>query len=91
MLTVGGIGGMTLAVMTRASLGHTGRPLAAAPLIQIAYLALGLAGLARPIAELLPDLFIPIIAASGALWILAFSLFLIIYTPILTGPRKGSV
>lgn len=89
MLTVGGIGGMTLAVMTRASLGHTGRPLAAAPVIQIAYLALGLAGLARPMAELLPDIFIPILAISGVLWILAFSLFLIVYTPILTGPRQG--
>jgi uncharacterized protein involved in response to NO len=36
-LTVGAIGTMTLAVMTRASLGHTGRPLTAGPVTAAIY------------------------------------------------------
>lgn len=46
-LTVGAIGTMTLAVMTRASLGHTGRPLSAGPGTTAIYAAITLAALLR--------------------------------------------
>lgn len=86
VLTVGAIGSMTFAVMSRAALGHTGRALRATPPVQLAYVALALAGLARPLAEMLPDIYLPILSASGALWILAFGLFLFVYAPILLRP-----
>ncbi len=53
-LTVGAIGSMTIGVMTRAALGHTGRPLKVAPGIAAAYIAISLAALLRICAEVLP-------------------------------------
>lgn len=86
VLTIGNIGVMTLAIMSRAALGHTGRPLRAAPQVQFGYASLALAGIARPLAETLPDLYLPILIASGTLWILCFALFLLVYAPILLKP-----
>jgi uncharacterized protein involved in response to NO len=83
VLTVGGIGVMTFAVMTRASLGHTGRPLTASLNSSLAYLALIVAAIIRPFAELLPEAYHLLLELAGAAWILAFCLFLIEYAPIL--------
>lgn len=79
----GGIGLMTLAVMSRASLGHTGRPLHAGPALSACYIALTLSVLTRLAAGLWPGLLHP----SAGLWILAFGGYVILYWPILTGPR----
>jgi len=87
LLGVGAIGTMTLAVMTRASLGHTGRPLTANRPTILAFIALALAALARPAAELLPGGYMPILAISAGLWLLAFSLFLAAYGPMLVTRR----
>jgi len=87
-LTTGAIGTMTLAVMTRAALGHTGRPIAAPPPIALAYALVTAAALVRTFTPiLLPALYLDAIAVSGALWMLAFTLFVIVYAPILTRPR----
>jgi uncharacterized protein involved in response to NO len=86
VLTVGGIGSMTLAIMTRATRGHTGRPLAASPLTTAAYACLFAAALARPVAELLPDVYYPVLAASALAWILAFALFVGEHAPMLMLP-----
>ncbi len=74
LLTAGAIGAMTIAVMTRASLGHTGRELHADMSIIAIYAALVTSVLLRfayavEPAPLLLDL-------GGSLWILAFALFL---------------
>ncbi|RYE73960.1 MAG: short-chain dehydrogenase, partial [Hyphomicrobiales bacterium] len=90
ILTVGGIGVMTLAVMTRATLGHTGRTLAASATTSLSYLALISAAVIRPFAELLPDHYHVILAASGAGWILAFGLFTFEYGVMLVSPRVES-
>jgi uncharacterized protein involved in response to NO len=74
---------MTFAVMTRASLGHTGRPLTASPNISLAYLALIIAAIVRPFAELLPASYHLLLAVAGGGWIVAFCLFLLEYAPIL--------
>jgi len=90
VLTVGAIGGMTLAVMTRASLGHTGRPLAASLVTSLAYLALALSAVVRPFAELVPAQYHVLLGLSGACWLLAFGLFSLEFGPILLSPRtKG--
>lgn len=88
---VGAIGSMTLAMMTRSALGHTGRPLVAGPAIVIAYLAVNLAALLRVLGPILrPDLSLPALVASGLLWTLAFVVFVVDFAPILTGPRINS-
>lgn len=86
-LTVGGIGGMILAMMTRVSLGHTGRPLHAARLTVLGYLLLGLAALLRAGSPLAGEEALRLIDLSAAAWISAFVLFLWVYLPVLTTPR----
>lgn len=84
----GAVGLMTLAVMTRASLGHSGRPLHAGPGIAATYLALVVAVPARFAAGFLPgEMWVLHIAACG--WILGFGGFAVIYAPILTGAKPG--
>jgi uncharacterized protein involved in response to NO len=87
-LTVGAAASMIVAVMTRAALGHTGRPLVAAGSIAFAYLLLSLAAMVR---AFLPSLGVVeyrwTLMLAGALWLAAFAIFLIKYTPILMRPR----
>jgi uncharacterized protein involved in response to NO len=85
-LTVGMIGTMILAVMTRATRGHTGRPLAADRPTGAIYLLVLLAGGARVAAGF--DLWYPMLLdVSGILWIAAYALFAVAYGPMLTRPR----
>jgi uncharacterized protein involved in response to NO len=88
LLTVGAIGGMTLAVMTRASLGHTGRKLTASPLTALCYLCLLLAAVIRPFAELIGAHYHLLLELAGAGWLVAFGLFVLEYGPILVSRRK---
>jgi uncharacterized protein involved in response to NO len=74
---------MTLAVMTRASRGHTGRPLAASRTSTLAYVALGVAAAVRPFAEVFPDAYRHLLEVAAAGWIIAFALFLVEYGPML--------
>lgn len=85
--TTGAFATMMMGVMTRAALGHTGRPLVAPPLIVTAYVLISLAAIIRVTGPVFPAGYIYGLAISGLLWIGAFSLFLIIYTPILILPR----
>jgi uncharacterized protein involved in response to NO len=71
-LAGGAIGTMTLAVMTRASLGHTGQTLTAARATQAIYLAVLLAAFARIGAALVPAWLIPLLAVSATFWAAAF-------------------
>ena len=86
-ITTGAFATMILGVMTRAALGHTGRPLIAPPLIVVSYVLITLAALVRVSGPVFPEVYFYTIAVSGVLWITAFLLFLVVYTPILTGPR----
>lgn len=81
--TAGAIGLMTMAVMTRASLGHTGRPLTATRGIQLIYSAIFLAALARIIAgfDVMRE---PMLHLSATAWVLGFAGFVFLYAPILT-------
>jgi uncharacterized protein involved in response to NO len=86
-LAAGAMASMTLAVMTRATLGHTGRPLHAdAPTTAIfALVTLGAA--VRVSAPLLPFDYMRAIDIAGLLWGGAFLLFVLAYGPKLVGPR----
>lgn len=88
-LTVGVLGTMILAVMSRAALGHSGRPLVAAKPMSLSYLLVSAAGIARVFApSLFPEHYDHIILFSGGLWIAAFAIYLTIYVPILLQPRR---
>lgn len=88
ILTVGAIGGMTLAVMTRVSRGHTGRPLSASRTTSLAYSALIAAAVLRPAAEFFPDVYLELLSFSGLAWLLAFALFVLEYGPMHVGPKR---
>jgi uncharacterized protein involved in response to NO len=87
-LTIGALSTMIVAVMTRASLGHTGRPLIVHPAITVAYLMLTAAAFTRVFAMALFKLeYSTMILLSAVLWSIAFAIYLYIYTPILWRPR----
>ncbi len=86
-LTMGGVGAMVLAVTTRVALGHTGRPLMAAPLTVAAYVLLNAAVLVRILSPVASGAYLMLIDVAAAGWFAAFGLFLWVYWPILTRPR----
>lgn len=88
--TVGAIGTMTLAIMTRATLGHTGQPLAAGPLTHAIYAAVVIAAILRVSATALTEAAIPMLYAAGAAWIAAFWMFAVGYGPLLARQRRAS-
>lgn len=87
-LTTGAVGVMTLAVMTRASLGHTGRTKHAGPLTVIIYLLVNLGALVRVFGPSLslPD--IVIFGLAAGCWSGAYVLFVVGYGHILFGPSR---
>lgn len=88
-LTAGAMATMILAVMTRASLGHTGRPLKASGATVLLYALVTAGAVLRVFAALqLIDYTIGMEAAAVA-WGAAFLTFLIAYAPVLFGPRLG--
>ncbi len=89
--TAGAIGTMTLAVMTRASLGHTGRALTATPATTAIYIAIVLAALLRVSAAFALEWRIALIDVAGAAWTAAFLLFAASYGPLLCTARKAKV
>lgn len=90
--TAGVIGTMVLAIMTRASLGHTGRPLRVHGAITAAYVLVTVGALARVFGPLLAA---PhgrtAIALGGSAWAVGYLLFSWVYAPILLGPRADGV
>lgn len=88
-LTAGAIGTMTLAVMTRASLGHTGREIVANRTIVAAYAAVTAGAVLRVAAPLAGDWYAHLLVCGGVLWSLAFVMFAIRYAPILWGPKPS--
>jgi len=83
--TAGALGMMTLAVMTRASLGHTGRALIASPATQAIYLALFLAAALRIVAAFAPS--VALMHAAAFAWVAAFAGFVAVYGPLLLAAR----
>jgi uncharacterized protein involved in response to NO len=81
---------MTLAVMTRASRGHTGRPLTADGPTRAIYLAINLAAATRVAAPFFPAVQPALLSASAALWVLAFGGFVAAYAAMLVQPRPAA-
>jgi len=90
LLGIGSAGGMTLAILSRATLGHTGRPLVAPGPVAAAYALVPAAALCRFAASTWSALYLPASLAAGALWLAAFGLTLAALAPALAGPRPGA-
>lgn len=82
----GGIGAMTLAVMTRAILGHTNRPLHAGTGAMVIYLSLIGSVLSRLAVAFVPDLAHPLYMISAGTWFVAFLGFVVLYGPFVFRP-----
>lgn len=87
-LGAGAMGGMILAVMTRAALGHTGRALVVSRVIVAAYVLHAVSVLLRVVGPpLLPLPYASVVAIAALAWVAAWLLFVVVYTPILLRPR----
>ena len=82
-LTAGAMGVEVLAIMTRASRGHTGRPRVADRATTSIYLLILAAAVVRVAAPFTPEATVALLAISAALWTLAFSGFAAVYGPML--------
>jgi uncharacterized protein involved in response to NO len=85
---IGGVGVMTVGMMARVSLGHSGRPLQTVPAMVWSF---GLV-LASAVTRVLLPLALPggqarWVVISGLLWVAAFAIFVVVYAPILVAPR----
>ncbi|QGM97579.1 NnrS family protein [Methylocystis parvus] len=89
-LTAGAIGTMTLAVMTRATRGHTGRALVADRGTAAIYVLVTLAAALRVSAPFTGEYYFASLAVAAGLWSLAYGLFALLYFKMLTGPRARS-
>jgi uncharacterized protein involved in response to NO len=81
---------MTLAVMSRASLGHTGRALVASPATKLIYGLVFAAAVARIGAALEPRFAMALLDAAGIAWAMAFLGFALAYWNVFTRPRVSA-
>lgn len=85
---VGGIGIMTLGMMARVSIGHTGREMVLSSWMTLAFILINIAAITRVIMPMLwPHFYLFFIQLSGWLWVSAFIIFFLVYTPMWIKPR----
>jgi uncharacterized protein involved in response to NO len=86
--TVGAMGGMILAMISRVTLGHTGRPLIPPRLVKAAYIAITVAAIIRVVVSAWwPEFAHWGIATAGLMWIFAYGIYLYFYAPMLLTMR----
>ncbi|MBS3963015.1 MAG: NnrS family protein [Methylomonas sp.] len=86
--TVGGIGVLSLGMMARVSLGHTGRALKASNIMALAFMLINAAAILRVVfPAALPGWYGWSVFASAYLWLAAFALFMQHYLPMLASRR----
>ncbi len=82
-LTIGAISSMILSMISRVSLGHTGRKLIANKIMSISFILIFFSFLVRVFGLSISDNYFSIIYISAFLWLIAFSLFLVTFLPVL--------
>ncbi len=90
-LTVGGVSTMILAVMSRATRGHTGRQLKADRATSLIYLLVNLAAITRVAAAFGGAWTMILLVCAACFWIAAFAGFVIAYGPMLILPRRANL
>lgn len=87
-LAVGALSVLILGMMTRVSLGHTGRMLVVPSSIAVAYEVLVVTAVLRAVGPLVaPSAYRVLLIASGVGWMVAFAIFTLVYLPILIARR----
>jgi uncharacterized protein involved in response to NO len=84
---VGAMSGLILGVMARVILGHTGRPLVLPRGMPTAFVLLHIGALLRVGAAVGLSPWMPSVLLSAALWVMAFLIFVVLYTPLVLAPR----
>ena len=86
--TVGAMGGMILAMISRVTLGHTGRPLQPPKLMSIGYIAIIVGAILRVVFPgWFPEGSSWAIGLAGGLWILGYGIYVFYYGPMLMAAR----
>ncbi|MDH5393111.1 MAG: NnrS family protein [Gammaproteobacteria bacterium] len=86
--TVGAVGMMTLGMMARVALGHTGREMKSHRLTNAAFVLLNIAVFVRVVLPMLvPEMSLTWVQLAGVLWLAGFIMFCLIYTPVLLRAR----
>ncbi|MGH8279186.1 MAG: NnrS family protein [Gammaproteobacteria bacterium] len=80
-LTAGALGSLSIGMMTRVALGHTGRTMTAGPFLATAFALVSVGTILRLIGT--PGL-LPI---AGVLWALAFAIYFLRFLPVMFTPR----
>ena len=89
-LTAGAIGTMTLAVMSRATLGHTGRDLRAGPALTAVYTLVSLAAGTRIVAAMWDGAGQGLLWTATGSWIAAFTIFILVCGPMLVRKKPAA-
>ncbi|MBQ74535.1 MAG: hypothetical protein CMQ20_05850 [Gammaproteobacteria bacterium] len=91
-LVVGGVSLLTLSMIARVSLGHTGRSIhEPSRWVVSAFGILAIAAITRVILPiLLPQYYFVLVQVSQVLWMISYALFLVVYVPVLVMPRVDS-
>ena len=87
VITVGAIGLMILSMISRVSLGHTGRNIVVGKLMAIAFMSLIIALIFRVIVPLFSSDYLFTLLASALFWGVGYGLFVFRYFTVLTRPR----
>ena len=88
-ITIGGIGLMTMGMMVRVSMGHSGRKLLAPGMMPAAFAALNIAVVIRVILPLIlpPESYLTLVLSSALVWLAAFCIFIFCMSPVYLSPR----
>ncbi|MES2319382.1 MAG: NnrS family protein [Pseudomonadota bacterium] len=87
-LAVGSMAGLIIGMMTRTTLGHTGRVLKAGRIEACMFVLIELGAMTRVLAAFVPGQWRSVaLLVSGTCWCVAFALFLVAYTPYLLKAR----
>ncbi|MCW8332310.1 NnrS family protein [Vibrio paucivorans] len=88
LFAIGALGGLILAMIARVTMGHTGRAIYEGPNMSVGFAALILAALVRSLGvTFFPQHMMLMVDISGALWILAFAMYLKLFGKMLLTPR----
>jgi len=89
--TVGAVGSLTLGVMSRATLGHSGLPLDNEKILTVMFVFINLAAISRAILPLVTDAsYMGILHSAASLWVVAYALFLVRFLRVFSQPKKIS-
>lgn len=89
MFTIGGVGLMTVGMMARVALGHSGRDIRhSSPWLRLVFGLMGASAIFRIVLPLFAmQYYTSWVIISAACWVIGFAIFLVIYAPILCKPR----